>query len=76
METDRLVGFVHIIELTIMFGAYLLGDNFQECDLQLLNEFLPWYMNKFITVINQTEKNGDKIIVTFCVNGTTRMHIY
>jgi len=60
---NRLGGFVKIMELTLLLEAWLNKDEFLEEELKLFDEFLPYYIYTYTSMVNRTDgEEGMKVI--------------
>ena len=59
---DHLSGFIKVMEITLLLEAWLNMDEFCEDDLGVFEQFLLYYIDVFMTIVNRKEGAGMKLI--------------
>ena len=61
------------MEITLLLEAWLNMDEFCEDDLRLFEQFLPYYIDLFMMIINRMEGAGMKLIKVHLLQHFTTM---
>jgi len=70
---DCLSGFIKVMEITLLLEAWLNKDEFCEDNLHVFEQFLPYYIDIFTTIINRKEGAGMKLIKVHLLQHFTTM---